>query len=66
MVELKKHIWSEVDLDAIENNVSAFRGIVKNSEIIAVIKANAYGHGAPKIAAFLEGIGINMFAVASV
>ena len=66
MIELKKHIWAEIDLDAIAKNVSTFRTLVKNSEIIAVIKANAYGHGAGETAELLTHIGIDHFAVSSV
>ena len=35
------------------------------SEIIAVVKANAYGHGGPEVARFLERHGISHFAVAT-
>lgn len=66
MIELKKHIWSEIDLDAIEKNVTAFSKLAKDSKVFAVIKANAYGHGAHETAEFLTSIGISHFAVASV
>lgn len=43
--------WAEIDLDAISNNVSAFkRHVGEGVEIIAVVKANAYGHGAVPVA----------------
>lgn len=35
------------------------------SEIIAVVKANAYGHGSVQVARFLEKHGISHFAVAT-
>jgi alanine racemase len=39
--------WAEIDLDAIESNVCAFRNHIEAQvEIFAVVKANAYGHGA--------------------
>lgn len=39
--------WAEIDLDAIASNVCAFKKHVgEKVEIIAVVKANAYGHGA--------------------
>jgi alanine racemase len=39
--------WAEIDLDAIEANVGAFRKHVGETvEVFAVVKANAYGHGA--------------------
>ncbi len=38
--------WAEVDLDAIAHNVQAIKAFVgPNVEIIASVKANAYGHG---------------------
>lgn len=38
--------WSEIDLDAIAHNIKAIRRhIGKHAEIMAVVKADAYGHG---------------------
>ncbi len=38
--------WAEIDLDAIAHNVQAIKAFVgPNVEIIASVKANAYGHG---------------------
>jgi alanine racemase len=43
--------WAEIDLDAIASNVSAFKKHVgEKVEIFAVVKANAYGHGAAPVA----------------
>jgi alanine racemase len=42
--------WAEIDLDALAANVRAFRRHCGGEvEIIAVVKANAYGHGAEMI-----------------
>ncbi len=39
--------WAEIDLDAIQSNLRAIRRHIGDGpEIIAVVKANAYGHGA--------------------
>ncbi len=65
MFEFKNHIWAEIDLDAIKHNVSAFKESAKGSRIIAVIKANAYGHGAVETAKLLSENGIDGFAVSS-
>ncbi len=65
MIEFKKHVWAEINLDAIKNNINGFRTLVGDTEIIAVIKANAYGHGALETAKLLTEIGVNTFAVAS-
>jgi alanine racemase len=38
--------WLEIDAGAIGRNLDAFRGIVSgNTAVMAVVKANAYGHG---------------------
>jgi alanine racemase len=38
--------WADIDLDALAYNVSAFnRHVGQGVEVIAVVKANAYGHG---------------------
>lgn len=45
--------WAEVDLDALENNVEAIRSRIGEARLLAVAKADGYGHGAAHIAAFL-------------
>jgi alanine racemase len=39
-------VWAEVDLDAIRANVRALRAYVAPSALLAVVKADGYGHGA--------------------
>jgi alanine racemase len=39
-------VWAEVDLDLIEANVRALCGLAGDARVLAVIKGNAYGHGA--------------------
>ena len=56
--------WAEVDLNALEHNVKALYEY-HQKELIAVIKANAYGHGDVMIARHLEQMGIRMCAVAT-
>lgn len=44
--------WSEIDLDALNSNFDVLSGILPgNIKKLAVVKADAYGHGAKKIAA---------------
>jgi len=57
-------VWAEVDLDAIAYNVQNIKKIVGNKEIIAVVKADGYGHGAIDIVPVLLENGINKLAVA--
>jgi alanine racemase len=43
--------WAEIDLNALRHNVRVARECVGASvELMAVVKANAYGHGLPQIA----------------
>lgn len=56
--------WAEINLDALTYNIEALQAI-HQSTLIAVIKANAYGHGDVKVAKHLESIGIKFFAVAT-
>lgn len=43
--------WAEIDLEAIRQNVRSFRKHVGDSvQVMAVVKANAYGHGAVPVA----------------
>ena len=47
--------WVEINLDALEYNFDAVREeLPENMKILAVVKANAYGHGAIGVAKFLE------------
>ncbi len=47
--------WVEIDLDALKCNFDAVRKTLpENIKILAVVKANAYGHGAVGVSKFLE------------
>ena len=49
--ELKRAAWREVDLEAIRHNLRALRGVIgPRIKIMAVIKANGYGHGIIQVA----------------
>ena len=58
--------WLEVDLNKLRHNVDTVRkALPEGCEIIAVVKANAYGHGEAKICRALSEMGIEKYAVAS-
>ena len=57
-------VWAEINLDIIANNMKEIRNLVGEKEIIAVVKANAYGHGALDIASTLLENGASRLAVA--
>lgn len=57
-------VWAEIQLDKLANNMREIRRVSKSKDIIAVVKADAYGHGALDVApVFLEN-GANRLAVA--
>lgn len=65
--DLLKRAWAEVHLDRLKRNVEACQGLLKgNTELLAVVKANAYGHGDLAIAPFLQDIGVDWFAVSNI
>ncbi|MEW5920295.1 MAG: alanine racemase [Bacillota bacterium] len=58
--------WAEVDLTKIMANVREFRRLLPDAvSLMAVVKANAYGHGAPETAAAALAAGASMLGVAS-
>jgi len=63
---LSRPTIAEINLDALRYNLNQLRGLTgKKAEILAVVKANAYGHGAPEIARELESAGARIFGVAT-
>lgn len=59
--------WIEINLDNLTYNVQALRKVIPpECNIMAVVKANAYGHGDVEVAKHLNKIGINFFAVATI
>ncbi|MCL6560941.1 MAG: alanine racemase [Firmicutes bacterium] len=60
-------VWAEVDLQAIAYNMQQIRQIVSpQAEIMAVVKADAYGHGAVEVARVVLKNGASRLAVARV
>jgi len=58
--------WAEVDLTAIGYNYKQVRRLVgKNTSIMVVVKANAYGHGTVEVSAVLERLGVDYLGVAT-
>ncbi|WP_127836632.1 alanine racemase [Clostridium prolinivorans] len=57
-------VWAEVNLDNLAHNMREIRKISKSKDIIAVIKADGYGHGALDIAPTLLENGATKIAVA--
>ena len=59
--------WVEIDLTALDRNVGRIQAALpKGMRYVAVVKANAYGHGMPEVVARLLQAGVDSFAVANV
>lgn len=59
--------WVEVSFDALRNNLAWIRHRVgPRVKILAVVKADAYGHGLPQIAGALMHGGADIFGVATI
>ena len=50
--------WAEINLDNLSHNIRLFRENLGNTEIMAILKANAYGLHAPVIFRHLKEIGV--------
>jgi alanine racemase len=59
--------WVEIDLDAITHNIRALQALLQPSTaMMAVIKADAYGHGALQVAHLAQDLGMQYLGVATV
>lgn len=58
--------WAEIDLDALIHNLEQAKFFCsEHQRILAVVKADAYGHGAVPVARKLHSSGVRDFAVAT-
>ena len=59
--------WVEIDLDAVRSNTAALKGLLaRDVQMMCVVKADAYGHGAARCAKVMSRAGADQFAVATV
>lgn len=67
MLTSKSRAWAEIDLAKVEHNYNeVVRLLHKNTKVMAVVKADAYGHGDVEIAKKLVSLGVDYFCVSSV
>lgn len=65
MKDTQKRTWAEIRLDNLEHNVREICGrLPAGCGFLGVVKANAYGHGAIRVAKRLEEIGCAYLSVA--
>src|SRR5712692_2378688 len=58
--------FAEIDLAALRANYRALRAFTNGADLMAVVKADAYGHGAVEVARVLHDEGCGHFGVATV
>ena len=60
--------WVEIDLKALRGNLRAIKKFVNNPSVgvLAVVKADAYGHGMPGVSRALWEEGVRFFGVANI
>ncbi|HEV2176757.1 MAG TPA: alanine racemase [Terriglobia bacterium] len=64
--KLLRPTWVEISLGALRRNFERIRQLAGRRKVMAVVKADAYGHGALAVARCLAGCGVDWFGVASV
>ena len=64
MEKIMRPVWAEIDLDILANNMKNIKKLAGNKEVMAVVKADAYGHGALDVAPCLLENGASRLAVA--
>ena len=59
----EKHVWAEIDLDALRHNFRAVKARAGDLPLCAVVKADSYGHGAVQCARVFAEEGAAWLAV---
>lgn len=66
MDDKKNRAWAEINTDNLKYNLRELNKVIpENGQIMAVVKADAYGHGALEISRILSAEGVQAFAVAT-
>jgi len=64
--DAKRPAWVEINLSNLDHNIKSIRGLLRpETEIIGIIKADGYGHGAYETAQALKANGVRAFGVAT-
>ena len=62
-----KRTWAEIDLDNLAHNFGVIRRQVgPDAKLLGVVKADAYGHGAVRVAKKLEQLGAAYLAISNI
>ncbi|HIU64862.1 MAG TPA: alanine racemase [Candidatus Avacidaminococcus intestinavium] len=59
-----RNAWAEIDLQAVKHNIEETRKMLDGAKLCAVVKADAYGHGAVEVAKAAVDAGAEFLTVA--
>lgn len=63
---IRQRAWVEIDQNALSHNVRQFKALLKHDmDLMAVVKADAYGHGAVRVAHMVLEAGATWLAIAT-
>jgi alanine racemase len=65
-VRVPSRTWAEIDLGAVRHNVRALRRRARGARLMAVVKADAYGHGSVPVSRAALEAGADSLAVVTV
>ncbi len=67
IIQTRRDAWVEVNLGNVEHNIKTLKKLISpGTRFLAVVKADAYGHGSDMIASTLIASGVDVLGVASV
>lgn len=65
-MEFLHRTWAEIDMSALLHNFNIIKALSNGAKIMAVVKADAYGHSVQDIAPALDTAGADSFAVSNI
>ena len=66
-INIHKDAWVEINLEYLVQNIQAIKKIIpQGKKMMAIVKADAYGHGAQMLAKTMLASGVDWFGVSSI
>ncbi|MCQ2754305.1 MAG: alanine racemase [bacterium] len=66
-INTHRDAWVEINLEALAENIREIKkGIPEHKKMLAIVKADAYGHGVQMLAQTMVASGVDAFGVASI
>lgn len=67
MLTCSSRAWAEIDLSLVQHNIDEINKLIPaKTKIMAIVKANSYGHGDIMMSKQLEACGVDFFGVSSI